>query len=185
MSGGVRSYPSEPVETGFQLFRQWFGRRFARSTQPAVMARGERVLQGSLGVGRQWTLGFVVVDALSFEATVEFEAARAAVEKRLDDDGLRVALWVPERRPSPSRNRVLANSRQPYRVHKPATMDDWTCGSVRRSSFGGRRAKEASSLPQEGSARTGLSSRTESPARTNWTLATCTACPSTKTSSRN
>lgn len=95
MSEAVRSYPSDPARTGLQLFRQWFGRRFARSTKLGDATESDYVLRAEITVARQWKLACTVVDALSFESTVEFEAKRAAVEKRLDDAGLQMALWVP------------------------------------------------------------------------------------------
>ena len=95
MAEATRLYPSDPARTALQLFRQWFGLRFARSTQIADAEPADHILRSAIQVARQWSLECTVVDALSFEATAVFEAERAAVEKRLDDGGLNVALWLP------------------------------------------------------------------------------------------
>ena len=101
MPEGTRTYPSEPAKTALQLFRQWFGLRFARSSRIGDAAESGHLLRATIEVGRQWALATTVVDALSFESTPEFESARAVVEHRLDHAGLQVALWLPKEAPLP------------------------------------------------------------------------------------
>lgn len=90
-----RTYPSEPAHAGVQLFREWFGRHFARSVSVDEAAPVEGVLRTGATVGRRWRLGLSVVDTLTATTNLEFEAGRAALEQRLDDADLEVALWIP------------------------------------------------------------------------------------------
>lgn len=90
------TYPADPAEAALRLFLQWLGTRYARSTRAGGLASpAEGVATGTITVGRQWPLAFALLNTLADGATVEFEAARAAVEHRLDAAGLSVALWVP------------------------------------------------------------------------------------------
>jgi hypothetical protein len=50
---------------------------------------------GTITVGRQWPLAFALLNAFATDATVQFEAARAALESRLDAEGRSLAFWVP------------------------------------------------------------------------------------------
>lgn len=90
-----RSYPSDPAATALRLFLGWFGAHYARSvTAPQAQCDGA-VLRASVTVGRKWELAVGVVNTVAPDATVSFEAERAAVERRLDAEGRSVALWVP------------------------------------------------------------------------------------------
>ncbi|MGE5596901.1 MAG: hypothetical protein ACM3S1_12820 [Hyphomicrobiales bacterium] len=90
-----RTYPANPAEAALRLFVRWFGTRYARATQVLEQENTDHGLRGVLRVGRQWTLAMAVVDTLSPEADLPFEAARAAVEQRLDAGGRSLAIWVP------------------------------------------------------------------------------------------
>ena len=94
-----REYPSDPSRAALRLFLAWLGQRYARSTRPADMTLGDTVLRARITVGRRWSLMLVVVDTLSPDTDITFEAARAAVEHRLDAGGRSVALWVPRGAP--------------------------------------------------------------------------------------
>ena len=88
-------YPSDPAEAAFALFLRWFGAQYARACVPRSLEPAASGLTAEVVVGRQWTLAVAVVDTLRAESSVAFEAARAALERRLDGDGQQVALWVP------------------------------------------------------------------------------------------
>ena len=53
------------------------------------------MLTARLVVGRKWSLSIAVLNTLAPEADMAWEAARAAVERRLDASELPIALWVP------------------------------------------------------------------------------------------
>jgi len=94
--GGATVYPSDPGEAGLRLFLQWFGGYYARSTAiEAHEASESGVHRGVVNVGRRWRLAFSLLNTLAPDADLPFEAARAAVEQRLDGAGQRVALWMP------------------------------------------------------------------------------------------
>ncbi|MFN0147751.1 MAG: hypothetical protein ACKVT1_14685 [Dehalococcoidia bacterium] len=95
-------YPAEPAEAALGLFLRWFGAHYARSVSAGEQQLSGGVLRVRVSVGRQWTLAVTVLDTLSAESTVAWEAARAAVEHRLDAAGLTVALWTPRGAPLPS-----------------------------------------------------------------------------------
>ncbi len=91
-----RLYPSDPSEAALLLFLDWFGRRFARSA--TVVERppeGEALRRARVRIGRRWDLDCTLVNAVHDGASLPFEAARAAVEQRLDIEGLPFALWLP------------------------------------------------------------------------------------------
>lgn len=90
-----RNYPAEPAEAGLALFVRWVGGHFARSTRVVEAALNEGVLQANISIGRRWNLQATLLDTLSTESSVEFEAARAVVERRLDAAGRGIALWMP------------------------------------------------------------------------------------------
>lgn len=90
-----RTYPADPAEAGLRLFLRWFGGYYARSLRLESTDAEPGILRGTASVGRRWQLAFTLVDTLAADATVPFEAARAAVEQRLDGDGKSVALWLP------------------------------------------------------------------------------------------
>lgn len=95
-AGEPIAYPSDPGEAGLRLFLQWFGGFYARSTSlEAHEASESGVHRGVISVGRRWRLAFSLLDTLAADADLPFEAARAAIEQRLDSARLRVGLWVP------------------------------------------------------------------------------------------
>ena len=89
------TYPADPAEAGLRLFLGWFGRHYARSTTVARAESNGSLLTGEVTVGRKWNLSVSVLNTLAADATVEWEAARAAVERRLDIEGTPTALWAP------------------------------------------------------------------------------------------
>lgn len=97
-----RSYPADPADAALRLFLQWFGRRYARSARPHDLESEDAVTRGAVSVGRRWELGFALVNTLAADASIEFEAARAAIERRLDGAGRSIALWVPRGASLPS-----------------------------------------------------------------------------------
>lgn len=97
-----RTYPSDPAEAGLKLFLRWFGAAYARSTSVAKFESDGGVLSTTVIVGRRWSLATAVVNTLAPDADLAFEAARAAVEKRLDAEGTSIALWVPRGAEIPS-----------------------------------------------------------------------------------
>ncbi|WP_322795666.1 hypothetical protein [Tepidiforma sp.] len=90
-----RSYPADQAEAGLRLFLSWFGPYYARSTQVEEASSDGTLLAARVTVGRRWTLRVAVANAFAPDATVAWEAMRAAVERRLDLDGKAVAVWVP------------------------------------------------------------------------------------------
>ncbi|MCY3602287.1 MAG: hypothetical protein OXH12_04330 [Chloroflexi bacterium] len=91
-----RLYPSDPSEAALLLFLDWFGHRYARSTRVAERsAEGEPVRSARIQVGRRWELDCTLINSVHGDADLPFEAARAAVEQRLDLEGLPYALWLP------------------------------------------------------------------------------------------
>ncbi|MCC7365850.1 MAG: hypothetical protein IT303_15905 [Dehalococcoidia bacterium] len=90
-----RTYPAEPAEAALRLFLRWFGATYARATRVGSEERTGHGIAATVGVGRQWTLALAVLDTLRPETNVAWEAARAALEQRLDGAGHSVVLWVP------------------------------------------------------------------------------------------
>lgn len=91
-----RTYPADPAAAALSLFLQWFGAHYARSTALlGTAAPAEGVISATVSVGRRWDMAVVVANTLAADATLAFEAARAAVEQRLDRAALSVALWLP------------------------------------------------------------------------------------------
>ncbi len=90
-----RSYPSEPAEAARALFLLWFGSHYARSTTAESEELDDGLLRCRVTVGRRWSVELFVVDTLTAASDLAFESARAAVERRLDEAELPVALWVP------------------------------------------------------------------------------------------
>jgi hypothetical protein len=77
------------------LFLRWFGGYYARSTSAEDLLSDDGLLRARVTVGRRWAIDLVVLDTLTLASDLTFESARAALEMRLDDAGLDVALWVP------------------------------------------------------------------------------------------
>lgn len=91
------------------LFLRWFGTNYARSTAVSDHITGESALTANISVGRRWELAATVISTLGTETTVPWEAARAAVEQRLDDSGHSIALWVPPGAPLPAEEPGLSS----------------------------------------------------------------------------
>jgi hypothetical protein len=90
-----RTYPADPADAALRLFRRWFGGHYARTTVVESMESQDSTLTGVVTVGRRWRVSFTVVNTLAPDADLAFEAARAALEQRLDSEGRSLALWVP------------------------------------------------------------------------------------------
>ena len=91
-----RLYPSDPSDAALHLFLDWFGHRYARSTRTTDSSPGGEALRAArIQVGRRWELACTLVSTVHGDADLPFEAARAAVEQRLDLEGLPYALWLP------------------------------------------------------------------------------------------
>jgi hypothetical protein len=117
-----RSYPSDPAELGRELFLRWAGSHYARSLSVESFEAGESVSSGTLMVGRRWSLAVAVLDAVTVESDYRFEAARAALEKRLDDAGRSVAVWVPRGAPVPADEPALSEFL--VSLERAAALDD-------------------------------------------------------------
>ncbi len=102
------SYPADPAEAGLRLFLAWFGPHYARSTSVARAESNGSILTGELTVGRKWTMAVTVVNTLAPDATVHWEAARAALERRLDAEGRPIALWAPRGAVLPAQEPALS-----------------------------------------------------------------------------
>lgn len=89
------SYPADPAEAGLRLFLGWFGPHYARSVSVSSATSDGSTLTGDVAVGRKWTLAVTVLNTLAVDANLEWEAARATVEQRLDAEGRAVAIWAP------------------------------------------------------------------------------------------
>lgn len=91
-----RLYPTDPSEAALLLFLDWFGQRYARSARTTERSpEGEALRSARIQVGRRWELDCTLINSLHGDADLPFEAARAAVERRLDLEGLPHALWLP------------------------------------------------------------------------------------------
>lgn len=88
-------YPADPAEAGLRLFLEWFGKHYARSASVSEFEPAGAVARASVAVGRQWNLAVSLVNTLAPDANLQWEAARAAVERRLDLAGRPIALWAP------------------------------------------------------------------------------------------
>jgi hypothetical protein len=97
-----RAYPADPADAALRLFVRWFGEHYARAVRLTEQSSTEFGLRGELSVGRQWNVSFAVANTLTAETTVAYEAARAAIERRLDAVGKSLAVWVPRGVPLPT-----------------------------------------------------------------------------------
>src|SRR5262249_24715833 len=75
---------------------------YARSTAYEREDAGDGILSAAVTVGRRWPLEVTVVDLAAAEAELAYEAERAAIERRLDDEGFSIALWTPRAAPLPT-----------------------------------------------------------------------------------
>lgn len=89
------SYPSDPAATALRLFLGWLGAHYARSVSVARAESDGAVLHSAVTIGRRWELAVGVVNTVAPDATLSFEAERAAIERRLDAEGRSITLWVP------------------------------------------------------------------------------------------
>ncbi len=90
-----RTYPADPAEAGLRLFLSWFGGHYARSMAVSDASSDMSVLTAKVTVGRKWTLAVTVLNTLAADADLKWEAARAAIEQRLDASGRSIGLWAP------------------------------------------------------------------------------------------
>ena len=88
-------YPADIAEAGLRLFLGWFGAHYARSTSVTGAESDGARLSANVTVGRQWRLSVSVLNTPAADANVAWEAARAAVERRLDLEGRSLAVWAP------------------------------------------------------------------------------------------
>lgn len=89
------NYPADPAEAGLRFFLGWFGPHYARSTSVVSAQSDGSLLTAEVNVGRKWTMSIAVLNTLAADATLEWEAARSAIEARLDLEGRSLALWAP------------------------------------------------------------------------------------------
>ncbi|MBA4179440.1 MAG: hypothetical protein C0506_02530 [Anaerolinea sp.] len=97
-----RTYPADPAAAALRLFLGWFGAHYARSVSVPSAASDGAVLHAAVTVGRQWEVAVGVLNTVAPDATLAFEAARAAIEQRLDTEGRSIVLWVPRGASLPS-----------------------------------------------------------------------------------
>lgn len=97
-----RTYPADQAEAGLRLFLGWFGPHYARSVSVEGAESDGTTLASSVVVGRRWKLHTTVINTFGPDATVAWEAARAAIERRLDAEGRGLAIWVPRGAVPPS-----------------------------------------------------------------------------------
>ncbi|HQW51065.1 MAG TPA: hypothetical protein PL082_03320, partial [Tepidiformaceae bacterium] len=103
-----RSYPADPAEAGLRLFLAWFGPHYARSVTIQDARSDGATLTCTAVVGRKWSLAITVINTLAPDATLDWEAARAAIERRLDAEGRSIALWAPRGAPLPAEEPALS-----------------------------------------------------------------------------
>ncbi|MGI8927077.1 MAG: hypothetical protein ACR2HN_10595 [Tepidiformaceae bacterium] len=104
----ARNYPADPAEAALRLFLRWFGAYYARSSSLSSFASDEGVATAVTRIGRRWDCAISVLNTLAPDATLAFEAGRAAIEKRLDSAGHSIALWLPRGAPLPADEDGLA-----------------------------------------------------------------------------
>ena len=117
-----RSYPADPAEAGLRLFLAWFGPHYARSVTIQDAHSDGATLTCTAVVGRKWSLAITVINTLAPDATLDWEAARAAIEQRLDAEGRSIALWAPRGAPLPAEEPALSNLI--ISLSDAATLDD-------------------------------------------------------------
>lgn len=104
-----RTYPADPALAGLRLFLGWLGSFYARSVSPPEPGEPAEILQTAVTIGRRWTLEVTLLNTVAPDATVTFESARAAVEQRLDGQGLQLALWLPRGAELPAQEPALSD----------------------------------------------------------------------------
>jgi hypothetical protein len=90
------------------MFLRWAGAHYARSFSLQSFTSEGGLGTASFTVGRRWTLDCAIADAFGPGAEVRYEAARAALERRLDAAGQSVAVWVPRGAPIPADEPALS-----------------------------------------------------------------------------
>ena len=119
-----RLYPSDPGDAALGLFLGWFGQRYARSARVLERDSGGEALGGArVQVGRRWELDCTLLNSVHADATLPFEAARAAVEQRLDLEGLPYALWLPRGAELPAGEPGLSELALAAREARPVAGD--------------------------------------------------------------
>lgn len=96
-----RTYPADPADGALRLFSRWFGAHYARSLSRESSEPADALLRAVLVVGRRWRLAVTVLNTLAPDADLRWEAARAALEQRLDLAGHSLGVWVPRGAPLP------------------------------------------------------------------------------------
>jgi hypothetical protein len=104
-----RNYPADPAEAGLRLFLAWFGPHYARSVTIEDAHSDGATLTCTAVVGRKWSLAITVINTLAADATLDWEASRAAIEQRLDTEGRSIALWAPRGAPLPAEEPALSS----------------------------------------------------------------------------
>ncbi len=116
-----RRYPSDPGDAALLLFLGWFGARYARSARIAGRSpEGDAVRSARIQVARRWELDCTLINSVHADATLPFEAARAAAEQRLDLEGLPYALWLPRGAELPAGEPGLSQLALAAREARPA-----------------------------------------------------------------
>ena len=116
------TYPADPAEAGLRLFLSWFGGHYARSVTVSEATSDGSVLAGKVTVGRKWTLAVTVLNTLAADADMRWEAARAAIELRLDAGGRAIALWAPRGAVLPAQEPGL--SQLALAIEEAAALED-------------------------------------------------------------
>ncbi len=102
------SYPADTSAAALRLFAAWLGSHYARSTSVAAQSASGDVLRAGITIGRRWELAVTLLNTLAPETTLEYDAARAAIESRLDGAALKLGVWAPRGAPLPSSEPALS-----------------------------------------------------------------------------
>ncbi|MGE3073712.1 MAG: hypothetical protein AB7N24_06435 [Dehalococcoidia bacterium] len=102
------TYPADAAEAGLRFFLGWFGPHYARSTALSSAESDGALLTAEVSVGRKWTMSVAVLNTLAADVSLEWEAARSAIERRLDTEGQSLALWAPRGAKLPSQEPALS-----------------------------------------------------------------------------
>ena len=116
------AYPADLAEAGLRIFLSWFGPHYARSVAVDSLESDGDTAVAALTVGRRWSMQALVANTLGLDATIGWEAARAAIEKRLDSERPGTVLWVPRGAQPPSAEPGL--SELVLAVEDARTLDD-------------------------------------------------------------
>ncbi len=116
------SYPADVAEAGLRLFLGWFGPHYARSAAVAKAESDGSLLNAEVTVGRKWNLNVSVLNTVAADASVAWEAARSAIERRLDLEGKSLAIWAPRGAMLPAQEPGL--SQMVLSLEEAATLED-------------------------------------------------------------